>query len=34
MAMDGFHPSSHGYARWADDLSQLILAPGVLNHAH
>jgi lysophospholipase L1-like esterase len=29
MAADGFHPSSHGYARWADGLSQHILAAGV-----
>jgi lysophospholipase L1-like esterase len=29
MAMDGFHPSSHGYTQWADGLSQLILAAGV-----
>jgi lysophospholipase L1-like esterase len=28
MAADGFHPSSHGYAQWADGLSQLILATG------
>jgi lysophospholipase L1-like esterase len=27
MAADGFHPSAHGYARWADELSQRILAP-------
>jgi lysophospholipase L1-like esterase len=26
MAVDGFHPSSHGYAQWADGLSKLILA--------
>jgi lysophospholipase L1-like esterase len=26
MAADGFHPSSHGYAQWADGLSKLILA--------
>jgi len=25
MAVDGIHPSSHGYAQWADGLSQLIL---------
>jgi lysophospholipase L1-like esterase len=29
MAVDGIHPSSHGYAQWADGLSQLILATGV-----
>jgi lysophospholipase L1-like esterase len=29
MAVDGIHPSSHGYALWADGLSQLILAAGV-----
>jgi lysophospholipase L1-like esterase len=29
MARDGFHPSSQGYAKWADGLSQLILAAGV-----
>jgi len=29
MAADGFHPSSQGYAQWADDLSQLILAARV-----
>ena len=29
MAADGFHPSSHGYAKWADGLSQIILAHGV-----
>jgi lysophospholipase L1-like esterase len=29
MATDGFHPSSRGYAKWADGLSQLILAAGV-----
>ena len=29
MAADGFHPSSHGYAQWADGLSQLILAARV-----
>ena len=29
MAADGIHPSSHGYAQWADGLSQLILATGV-----
>jgi lysophospholipase L1-like esterase len=28
MAVDGFHPSSQGYAQWADGLSQLILAAG------
>lgn len=28
MAADGFHPSSDGYAEWADSLSQLILAAG------
>jgi lysophospholipase L1-like esterase len=26
MAVDGIHPSSHGYAQWADGLSQHILA--------
>ena len=26
LAADGIHPSSLGYALWADDLSQLILA--------
>jgi lysophospholipase L1-like esterase len=26
MAADGFHPSAHGYAQWADGLSKLILA--------
>jgi lysophospholipase L1-like esterase len=26
MAMDGFHPSSEGYAIWADGLSQEILS--------
>jgi hypothetical protein len=26
MAMDGLHPSSQGYALWADGLSELILA--------
>jgi lysophospholipase L1-like esterase len=26
MAVDGFHPSSQGYAEWADELSQRILA--------
>jgi lysophospholipase L1-like esterase len=29
MAADGIHPSSSGYAQWADGLSQLILAAGV-----
>jgi lysophospholipase L1-like esterase len=29
MAVDGFHPSSQGYAEWADGLSQCILAAGV-----
>ncbi len=29
MAVDGIHPSSHGYAQWADGLSQRILATGV-----
>jgi lysophospholipase L1-like esterase len=29
LAADGIHPSSHGYAQWADGLSQLILAAGV-----
>jgi lysophospholipase L1-like esterase len=29
MAVDGFHPSSHGYAQWADGLSQHILAAGI-----
>jgi hypothetical protein len=28
MAEDGIHPSSHGYAQWAEGLSQLILATG------
>ena len=28
MAADGIHPSSNGYARWADGLSQLILGAG------
>jgi lysophospholipase L1-like esterase len=26
MAADGVHPSSHGYAQWANGLSKLILA--------
>lgn len=30
MAADGIHPSSHGYAQWADGLSQLILAAAPL----
>lgn len=30
MAADGIHPSSHGYAQWADGLCQRILAAGVL----
>ena len=29
MAADGFHPSSNGYAQWAEGLSQLILAADV-----
>jgi lysophospholipase L1-like esterase len=29
MAADGFHPSSQGYAEWADGLSRRILAAGV-----
>jgi len=29
MAADGMHPSSNGYAQWADGLSQLILATHV-----
>jgi lysophospholipase L1-like esterase len=29
MAADGIHPSSHGYAQWADGLSQRILAADV-----
>ena len=29
MATDGFHPSSNGYAQWADGLSQHILAAGL-----
>jgi lysophospholipase L1-like esterase len=29
MAADGFHPSSDGYALWADGLSELILAADV-----
>jgi lysophospholipase L1-like esterase len=29
MAIDGFHPSSHGYAQWAKELSQHILAAGI-----
>jgi lysophospholipase L1-like esterase len=29
MAVDGIHPSSQGYAEWADGLSQRILAAGV-----
>jgi lysophospholipase L1-like esterase len=29
MAADGIHPSSKGYAQWADGLSQIILARGV-----
>jgi lysophospholipase L1-like esterase len=29
MAADGIHPSSHGYAQWADGLSQLILAADI-----
>jgi lysophospholipase L1-like esterase len=33
MASDGFHLSSHGYAQWADGLSQLILATGILHQA-
>jgi lysophospholipase L1-like esterase len=28
MAEDGIHPSSHGYALWAEGLSELILAAG------
>jgi hypothetical protein len=28
MAQDGIHPSSHGYALWAEGLSELILAAG------
>jgi lysophospholipase L1-like esterase len=29
MALDGIHPSSLGYARWAEGLSQLILQVGM-----
>jgi lysophospholipase L1-like esterase len=29
LATDGFHPSSNGYALWADSLSQHILAAGL-----
>ena len=29
MSQDGIHPSCHGYAQWAEGLSQLILAVGV-----
>jgi lysophospholipase L1-like esterase len=29
MAADGIHPSPQGYAKWADGLSQIILAHGV-----
>jgi lysophospholipase L1-like esterase len=29
MAVDGFHPSSQGYAEWAAGLSQRTLAAGV-----
>ena len=34
MATDGCHPSSHGYAQWADGLSQLILAAGLSPQDH
>jgi len=29
MAADGFHPSSHGYAKWAEGLCQIILAQDI-----
>jgi lysophospholipase L1-like esterase len=32
MAADGFHPSSLGYAQWAEGLSQLILSAGFNHH--
>lgn len=34
MAADGIHPSSHGYAAWAEELSMHILASQLLRRPH
>jgi lysophospholipase L1-like esterase len=34
MAVDGIHPSSEGYADWADGLSRRILAANISHPAH